>query len=173
MPNLAAPYPTQAAMGFSMRQYPVGSNYYVLASLSANATQQLGDAAISWLCTLVACVPLLLLLLHAVRTTTARTGHGFASTATGSWASLRSCRRRRHSLLLSAALVLGVPNGLAAAEYTSCERPIGQWVAIDQVRRVLRAAPCMHSHVAVQIPCNSAAPAPCSYRGTGRLISEM
>ena len=134
MPNLVAA--TQAEMGFSMRQSPASSDD-VLASLSASATQQLGDA-ILWLCTLVACVPLLLLLLHAVGTTAARTGLGpkrFASTATGSWAGLRSCGRKRHSLLLSAALVLGsMPNGLAAAEYTSCERPLGQWVAIDQVR---------------------------------------
>ena len=46
--------------------------------------KQLGDAFL-WLCTLVACVPLLLLLLHAVGTTTARTGVGptrFAGTAT-------------------------------------------------------------------------------------------
>ena len=66
-----------------MRQYAASSDG-VLASLLANATQQLGDA-ILWLCTLVACVPLLLLLLHAVGTTTARTGVGptrFAGTAT-------------------------------------------------------------------------------------------
>jgi len=70
MPNLVAP--TQAAMG--TRQHPASSDD-VLASLSANASQQLGDA-ILWLCTLVACVPLLLLLLHTVGTTTARTTDG-------------------------------------------------------------------------------------------------
>ena len=66
-----------------MRQYAASSDG-VLASLLANATQQLGDA-ISWLGTLVGCVALLLLLLHAVGTTTARTGVGpnrFAGTAT-------------------------------------------------------------------------------------------
>ena len=57
-----------------MRQYAASSDG-VLASLLANATQQLGDA-ISWLGTLIGCVALLLLLLHAVGTTTARTGAG-------------------------------------------------------------------------------------------------
>ena len=78
MPNLVAA--TQAEMGFSMRQSPASSDD-VLASLSANATQQLGDA-ILWLCTLVACVPLLLLLLHAVGTTTGLGPNRFAGTAT-------------------------------------------------------------------------------------------
>ena len=72
-----------------MRQYAASSDG-VLASLLANATQQLGDA-ISWLGTLVGCVALLLLLLHAVGTTTARTGLGpnrFAGTATAGAAML-------------------------------------------------------------------------------------
>ena len=76
-------------MGFSMWQSPAGSDD-VLASFSASATQQLGDA-ILWLCTLVACVPLLLLLLHGVGTATARTGLGpnrFAGTATAGAAML-------------------------------------------------------------------------------------
>ena len=66
-----------------MRQYAASSDG-VLASLLASATQQLGDA-ILWLGTLVGCVALLLLLLHAVGTTTARTCLGpnrFAGTAT-------------------------------------------------------------------------------------------
>ena len=84
MPNLVAA--TQAEMGFSMRQSPASSDD-VLASLSASATQQLGDA-ILWLCTLVACVPLLLLLLHAVGTTTGLGPNRFAGTATAGAAML-------------------------------------------------------------------------------------
>ena len=85
MPNLVAP--SQAAIG--MRQYAASSDG-VLASLLAHATQQLGDA-ILWLGTLVGCVALLLLLLHAVGTTTARTCLGpnrFAGTATAGAAML-------------------------------------------------------------------------------------
>ena len=69
-----------------MRQYAASSDG-VLASLLANATQQLGDA-ILWLGTLVGYVALLLLLLHAVGTTTGLGPNRFAGSATSAAAML-------------------------------------------------------------------------------------
>ena len=113
----------------------------MLTSLLAIATQQLGNT-FTWLCTLVTCGGLLLLL-HAVSAVTARTGHGLKKLRSIIGAAARSwvfgskldavpCHRHHHGLVL-AALVLGMLIGPASAEYTSCERPIGEWIAIDQV----------------------------------------
>ena len=49
--------------------------------------------------------------------------------------------RRRHSLFLSA-LILCMPIGRAAA---GCERPLGEWIAINQVRGARESTPRTHA----------------------------